>query len=408
MGYSGAAAIHACLLVWIGPSSGELDFVSLIAILSTSCIATVPLINWSRTLRKLGSKDHSDSGARTIIIYWAFLVTVGLLATLVRDWGSFEAWVYSSAKSTTCSPTGHVLNNTIGQESFTSIFQVDVEWINENDCLDPCRGDSFFQPTAIFRSQSDLQALSQKEIRQSIGDLSGKPSPSMYYLYGSFGTILGAFLLSQGIWAACFGRRNPRQCRSLIYVFIKNVNLPFSFRCPRAGSGSQRTGRWKRQAAKLVALIAYLWAVVSSGLCVLLFITNIVVFETLLTHFPQSESATHVGAWTPWVTTALVLLAALIAKYHDLLVSSISASAKETRQKFFARFGHRTAMVGNDRSRLLGPASSTPTNPATLKWALAPLRFVDERFLSFICLVREEWVLLKKFWRDPDERVDSA
>lgn len=71
--YSGAAAIHACLLVWHGPGTGELDIAPLLAILSTACIITVPLLNWSSTVRRLGLKDGDDdgkSGARTIIVYW--------------------------------------------------------------------------------------------------------------------------------------------------------------------------------------------------------------------------------------------------------------------------------------------------------------------------------------------------
>src|SRR5271167_2741874 len=60
MGYSGAAAVHACLLVWRGPASGELDTWALAAILGASCIITVPLLNWSTTLRNLGKSSGSQ------------------------------------------------------------------------------------------------------------------------------------------------------------------------------------------------------------------------------------------------------------------------------------------------------------------------------------------------------------
>lgn len=114
--YSGVAAIHACLLIWRGPGLGELDLFALEGILSTACIIAVPLLNWSSTLRHLGQtrldpwdstqtrrfpssldadwarskKKREVSNTRTVIVWWAFLVAVGFLATFV----GFENTVY--------------------------------------------------------------------------------------------------------------------------------------------------------------------------------------------------------------------------------------------------------------------------------------------------------------------------
>jgi hypothetical protein len=69
--YSGAAAVHACLLVWIGPGMGELDMIGLLAILSTSCLVIVPLLSWSSTIRNLGKKPGSEGDVtRSLITYW--------------------------------------------------------------------------------------------------------------------------------------------------------------------------------------------------------------------------------------------------------------------------------------------------------------------------------------------------
>ena len=90
--YSGSAAVHACLLVWRGPNPYiENDSWVLYAILSSACLITVPLLNWSGTLRRLGAKaasirdpeathTQSDVATRTIVIYWAFLVLVGFIS----------------------------------------------------------------------------------------------------------------------------------------------------------------------------------------------------------------------------------------------------------------------------------------------------------------------------------------
>jgi len=91
LSYSGTAAFHAVLLIWRGPAEGAQDIDALVAILSTACLISVPLLNWSSTLRKLGAsarelkeinsnydaksaeyeeeaRDASEFGTRTIVI----------------------------------------------------------------------------------------------------------------------------------------------------------------------------------------------------------------------------------------------------------------------------------------------------------------------------------------------------
>ena len=58
----------------------------MLAILSTSCLIMIPLTNWSETIRKLGSRDGDESGARIIVVYWGALVLVGLVTLLTTFW----------------------------------------------------------------------------------------------------------------------------------------------------------------------------------------------------------------------------------------------------------------------------------------------------------------------------------
>ena len=57
-------------------------------ILNLAGLITVPLLNWSWTLRELGShfstdrkpdgfEEQKDAGTRSIVIWWAFLVLIG-------------------------------------------------------------------------------------------------------------------------------------------------------------------------------------------------------------------------------------------------------------------------------------------------------------------------------------------
>ena len=119
--FSGVAAIQMSLQVWTHQMVGELDFFALLGILSTSCIIAMPLLNWSSTIRYLGqseqdkrvrlnrdrqmkerhgelkgSADDQQGGpypepshpskhqiygpTRTVIVFWAVLVTVGFLS----------------------------------------------------------------------------------------------------------------------------------------------------------------------------------------------------------------------------------------------------------------------------------------------------------------------------------------
>jgi len=175
--------------------------------------------------------------------------------------------------------------------------------------------------------------------------------------------------------------------------------------------------RWQKRAAKYIAIMAYLWAVVASVLSILLFLANIVVMELLLAYLPQNESATHIGAWSPWATTVLVIFAAFISKFHETLVRSVFAPVRRA----FSTMGHSTG-EGHTRGNLQKDEHGTkqqirktPKLARTSRgerWSLLGvphiLRFGRDRVLSAGCDVREEWMLLKAFWQDPDNAVDIS
>ena len=164
--YSGSAAIHACFLIWRGPAYGELDLLPLLAILSTSCLITIPWINWSKTLRRLGSRDGDESGARMIIIYWGTLVLVGLITVLTKIWTQIDDGSnFSTLNPITCNPANSQMNYTAGQNLSRDRLTIDAEWIQENGCTDPCQQSSSLWPPTIFRSYPDLRLLSQADIR---------------------------------------------------------------------------------------------------------------------------------------------------------------------------------------------------------------------------------------------------
>ena len=185
-------------------------------------------------------------------------------------------------------------------------MQIDI-----NHCIDPCRGIAPFDNLgAIFRSPDDLQILSQKEVNYILFE-AGLPSGGLpkselkkqkfVDAYQEYGLLLFPYVLLQGIWAACFGRRTPIQMRDKVYIILTQFR-PFS------GKPAITSQKW---VAKYFALAMYAWAIFIIIICPPLFIVSLVANELHLLDLPQSETAKHIGAWTPYASTILVLLAAL-------------------------------------------------------------------------------------------------
>ena len=419
--YSGSAAIHGCLLVWRGPAYGELDLYPLLAILSTSCLITVPLINWSSTLRRLGSRDGDNSGARTIIIYWGLLVLVGLITVVVTFWNqTYYGSNFSTLNPLTCNPPDAQMNYTAGQNLSSHGFSVNTEWIHQNRCADPCQSSSFLWSPTIFRSYSQLQLLTATEV-VLLNSYMAVPSTfsgffTFFYAYGLFGTIVGSFVFLEGIWALCFGRKTPRQARDIVYSFIVNLsNDAVAISSQIDGTAGRSI---QRRAAKYIAIFAYFWAVIATVLSALLFLANVIIMELVLAYLPQSESAINVGAWSPWTNTGLVVFAAFVGKFNDRLVWWCCMSVRQP----LSIFGHR--MNGVKQSKHTEEDYEAAPQPVLEKsdairrarqdhWTL-PSRvlylfsFASEKLLCMLHSLRGEWLLLKAFWKDPDSAMNIS
>lgn len=390
----------------------------MIAILSTSCTLIVPLLNWSEALRHLGSRDDRQSGTRTIVIYWAFLVTVGLMTTLsqLSGFNPVEAHMNPIICATPQMSTMECL------DIFCFMTDISADWIQANGCLDPCK-DAY--PTAIFRSPSDLQLMSRSEIF----DINSVWAGPFIFIYFNIGAALGIFVLLQGIWAACFGRRTPTQCRNTVYSILTKFQLPSPACYRQRRTGMQMREHWRRCAASSIAIAAYLWTVVASVLCVLLFFLSIAAMEYLLSTFPQSESAFHVGAWTPWATTALLIIAAVVAKHHDGVVSSSSKLLKQgfSNTKFLIKHGFQDIKI--NRTHEGHPVKRNRTGSKLFEFArvkprflrllgcissflgqliLRALRSLQEKRSGVISTIGKEWDSLTDFWRDPNAAVEAA
>ena len=79
--YSGAAAVQAWVQFGVDTkyhdTAGDNDNEAIMGILAAALLMAVPLINWSRTLRRLQ--------VRPILIYWAIIVFVGYLLVIIGE-----------------------------------------------------------------------------------------------------------------------------------------------------------------------------------------------------------------------------------------------------------------------------------------------------------------------------------
>ena len=330
--YSGTAAIHAAMLVWIGPNPTlERDNHALYAILSAACLITVPLLNWSTTLRRLGqkvaglSKTNADVGTRTIVIYWAFLVAVGFTCI----------WVGTIKLSTSDSPAtatgflpdmafvscavGTNASQVRGEDGTFYPQAIGPVFVNAHNCTDPC---NTLTAKARFRRSNDLVLLSEDMANlvmyTPIGDHYLKREKQLYREAVVLGVafFIYPYILLQGIFTACFGRREPREIRDLIFIKLLEI-WPSNRRWLRA------IQKWS---VRFFALFIYLGAVLIMLLCAPLFIASIITIEMLMWQVDlESEQPFMIGQWSPLAAAGLIILAALIAKFHDPLVGKVAS-----------------------------------------------------------------------------------
>lgn len=427
-------------MVWRGPAFGENDFWALLAILSTSCILTVPMINWSKTLRNLGADHERDSNSRTIIIYWGFLVSIGFLCIFVANFDNsvpFSIYSLSVNATTTCVPPGGKMNYSAGQNPVWDILRLDSDFLERNNCPDPCSGNQLANPftyepvqSAIFRSSTEAQALSMQDINYILRRPQKQTRSQEFFLfYVGYGLWVLPYILTQGIWAVSFGRRSPREVRDLVYFWLRRRKVPYltsDWAQQRNFRAHPRAVRIQRAASWFQALLVYLWAIFVTAICLPLLVIDVIASEIELAHVPQSESADHVGAWAPYAATGLVLFAAAVARYQDGVLRVL----KKTEMQALNRLSHlrhpqkgkgqqKNGTTDSEKGREpslqdhsgsssqgLYPKIVKETGWSALHTLGGPSNRFKDRFLESLNVLQLEWSSFRHFCRNPDEPFD--
>jgi hypothetical protein len=424
--YSGAAAIHACLLIWRGPAWGELDLFPLLAILSVSCIIMVPLLNWSATIRTAGHPElqrrenkerpaeirEIDASSRAILIFWSFLVTVGFICAFVAlqdqtpdgRWGHWSSSVYSGAETFSCAPESGVLNVTAGQppiqevngEMAFNFFVITQEFIDQNNCQSPCSDP--VGGTALFRTENDLALLSAYQRFRALGGLSDSAfqakEQALILDYAYYWSYIVVYVLIEGIWTACFGRNKPSQTRTMLYGFFSRIPLS---RKPHIN----QIGALQRMIAQAIALTAYSWSVFIIVIAIPLLAVNITVLELYISELPQGESSIHIGAWSPWASTALVLFVAAFARSYD----TIKAVLIQSGGNAWRLLTPKIVWPGNYKGPVIKHNAYVTAARRIKEVCMAVLDFIFGSLSPEG--IKEEWTQLKGFWKDPEESYNE-
>ena len=374
--------------------------ICIFVILGVSCLATVPLMNWSRTVRYLGSpinvkadlraiettlsRDGEESprtkkmdfGARIIIMYWGFLVLLGFICSFIaiynKSYWWFVHWISiptsqdGHTRSIVCAPLSGQLDTSLAyldgsdnREECTS-FVLSHEFIRNNQCTNPCSTPRIGR--TIFRDITGLRTANLAEMnfiltwsmsintsmRANVWHITAI-SVSVRYVWRYVPLIL-----AQGIWATSLGRRSPSEARNLVYAMVYNLRLLAKRKVP--------LNRW---AAYWSAMFTHLAALMVFALCPPLFLLAILAAELFLWHLPESESSISIGAWGPLASTALVLSGAFIARYHHKFIDKFAHPNIEFIISFPSRFLRAMQVIW---SRLKNPSQMERFTPRKMGW----------------------------------------
>lgn len=150
-----------------------------------------------------------------------------------------------------------------------------------------------------------------------------------------------SFVIIQEFMAATFGRRNSRQVRDVIYVFLRDIKFASPIISLIAYHGihtTQGTEKCKKWLAKFFSSCTYGCALLATILCLPVLFSH---SSFKLKGLPQSESVIHVGVWTFWAGTGLVLFASFVLKFHDRAVMGLSNTLRHCIRNGFRHMNRR-------------------------------------------------------------------
>ncbi|KAF2395792.1 hypothetical protein EJ06DRAFT_585738 [Trichodelitschia bisporula] len=324
--YSGAAAVQTWVQFGVinrtsdHDSAGDNDNDAILALLSAGLLMAVPLINWSRTLRRLK--------ARPLIIYWAIIIFVGYILVVIGGALSDRAhWSHHDGGIMTCDTRERL-------PEFKDLGFIDHAFITKYNCDDPCYNAVSHHPlhsssntisrvicdtfswTNGFGYESACFVQCPREIAGSCYVDHAGLTDRAYHVnaVGYYGVLpVAVFEL---FFVLCFGRMSPEDIRDLMFRFFVGRRLLEFYRSQPQSKRKSAPKTPRVLAAQVGGMAFYIFALLTYLVCLPFFVFNIVWKERQLNFLPDGESPFEVGQWLPWVSVGLTLGAAIVGKYH--------------------------------------------------------------------------------------------
>lgn len=269
-------------------------------ILSAGWFVVVPLLSWSSTVRRLRARQP-------IFTYWTFLIAAGGTCAGITLRGGHPFKVYWATAAAICTSKPDYHQNPA--ELYLSSWSA---W-SSNNCTSQCGS---LEPSLFLRTGTQVVPIIQTELpniflpiinaKKLLGPLTGYASPVVFI---------------QWIYACWSGRRTPSEARDWICVKL----------CKRRSSFQQM----RSILAVSIAFCVYTFACASFTLCPFLFMFNIIFNEMNMVYLPPDEPLTAVGQWSQCVITFLLVLAAIINKYHSVWTHIANKSWKSLMETLF-------------------------------------------------------------------------
>ncbi|DAA75562.1 TPA_exp: Uncharacterized protein A8136_1636 [Trichophyton benhamiae CBS 112371] len=288
LAFAGSTSIHMLTLVTSKTPAFDLDILAAWSILTTGCLAFAALIHWSSSVR------NSDS--RVVLILWGMMVGIGCVTgrALLLD-------VNSQAEPACRSSNGTLLK--AQSELASGMFNCTYKCFGVRTPLrDP--SEITVMPAKVFVGtystltvalMAPILAAAHKSMSVNLS-LHSPSDLCAHWVLGYLNHSLNA-RLSQHIYNAA--------CSTWYGGYILLLRYA-------------STAKFKSNKRRLIAitLICPLLVIdlVLDILTPFIFIANILINEInlMINHFPVEEGIRSIGQWSPMVSAALVILAAII------------------------------------------------------------------------------------------------
>ena len=329
----------------------------------------VPLLSWSSTVRRLRAQ-------RPIFTYWTFLIAAGgtCAGIILRGGHPFKVYWATAAAICTSKPDDYHRNPA---QLYLSSWSA---W-SSNNCTCQCGS---LEPMLLLRTGTQMVPSIQKELPNVL-----LPTINARKFFGPLTGYVSPVVFIQWIYACWSGKSTPSEARDWICVKI----------CKRRSSFQQI----RSMLAVSIALCVYTFACASFIICPFLFMFNIIFNEMNMVYLPPDEPLTAVGQWSQCVITILLVLAAIINKYHSIWSYNVNKAWKFLMKTLFIHrkelSSHRSDLEwsGSRKAlplqltveRLAHPEALTSCEPVLRR------KTIFQRFTDPLCTacvhVRQEW-----------------